>query len=455
MFQLNFKVGFVSFGCLKVLVDFECIFIQLWFEGYDIVLFYDLVDVVVVNICGFIDLVVIELLDVIGEVMNVNGKVIVIGCLGKCFEQIWEVYLNVLVVFGLQDYMSVMEVVYVVLLFRYDLFVDLVFDYGIKLILCYYVYLKIFEGCNYMCSFCIIFLMCGKLVLCLVDEVLCEVEWLVCGGVKELLVVFQDILVYGVDVKYVECMWCDKVYQICLKVLCEGLFELDVWICMYYVYLYLYVDEIVLLMVENWILLYLDILFQYVSLCIFKLMKCFGVVDKIFECVQCWCQLCLDIIVCLIFIVGFFGEIEVEFEDLLLFFDEVQLDCVGVFVYLLVMGVIVNILFDLVFEEVKQECLVCFMVCQVEIFVVCLEVRIGIVQQCLVDVIEDGIVVVCLKVDVLEIDGLVYIQNVDEVCLCVGQFVDVEIIESDEYDLYGDVLIDEGVVKMWFDIKVL
>lgn len=453
MFQLNFKVGFVSFGCLKVFVDFECIFIQFCLEGYDIVLFYDLVDVVVVNICGFIDLVVIELLDVIGEVMNQNGKVIVIGCLGKCLEQICEVYFNVLVVFGLQDYQSVMEVVYEVLLFKYDLFVDLVFDYGIKLISWYYVYLKIFEGCNYKCSFCIILLMCGKLVLCLVDEVLCEVECLVCGGVCELLVVLQDILVYGVDVKYVEKMWCDKVYQICLKVLCEGLLELDVWVCMYYVYLYLYVDEVVLLMVENCILLYLDILFQYVSLCILCLMKCFGVVEKILECVQNWCCIVLDIIVCLIFIVGFLGEIEVEFEELLLFFDEVQLDCVGVFVYLLVEGVIVNELFDVVLEEVKQECLVCFMEKQVQIFVVCLEVKIGIVQQCLVDVIEGDIVVVCFKVDVLEIDGLVYIQNVDQVLLCVGEFVDVEIIESDEYDLYGDVLV--VVFCLVFDFKVL
>lgn len=223
MSQLNPKVGFVSLGCPKALVDSERILTQLRSEGYDIVPSYDSADVVVVNTCGFIDSAVTESLDAIGEAMNANGKVIVTGCLGKRPEQIRVAYPNVLAVSGPQDYTSVMEAVHAALPPRHDPFVDLVPDYGIKLTPRHYAYLKISEGCNHTCSFCIIPSMRGKLVSRPVDEVLREAERLVRGGVKELLVVSQDTSAYGVDVKYAERMWRDKAYQTRLKALCEGL----------------------------------------------------------------------------------------------------------------------------------------------------------------------------------------------------------------------------------------
>ncbi|MCC7632842.1 30S ribosomal protein S12 methylthiotransferase RimO [Stenotrophomonas rhizophila] len=465
MSQLNPKVGFVSLGCPKALVDSERILTQLRSEGYDIVPSYDAADVVVVNTCGFIDSAVTESLDAIGEAMNANGKVIVTGCLGKRPEQIRQAYPNVLAVSGPQDYQSVMEAVHAALPPRHDPFVDLVprrslgfgefeGDVGIKLTPRHYAYLKISEGCNHKCSFCIIPSMRGKLVSRPVDEVLREAERLVRGGVKELLVVSQDTSAYGVDVKYAERMWRDKAYQTRLKALCEGLSELDAWTRMHYVYPYPHVDEIVPLMAENRILPYLDIPFQHASPRILKLMKRPGAVDKTLERVQRWRQICPDITVRSTFIVGFPGETEAEFEELLGFLDEAQLDRVGAFAYSPVTGATANDLPDAVPEEVKQERLARFMARQAEISAARLEARIGTVQQCLVDAIEDGIAVARSKADAPEIDGLVHIQNAEEARLRVGQFVDVEITESDDHDLYGDAIIT-APVRAGLDLKVL
>lgn len=301
----NPKVGFVSLGCPKALVDSERILTQLRVEGYDIVPTYDAADVVVVNTCGFIDSAVAESLDAIGEAMNANGKVIVTGCLGKRPEQIREQYPDVLAISGPQDYQSVMEALHEALPPKHDPFVDLVPDYGIKLTPRHYAYLKISEGCNHRCSFCIIPSMRGDLVSRPVDDVLREAERLVRGGVKELLVVSQDTSAYGVDVKYAEREWRGKAYQTRMKALCEGLGELDAWVRLHYVYPYPHVDDIVPLMAENKVLPYLDIPFQHASPRILKLMKRPGAVDKTLERVKRWRSICPDITLRSTFIVGF------------------------------------------------------------------------------------------------------------------------------------------------------
>lgn len=276
----NPKVGFVSLGCPKALVDSERILTQLRVEGYDIVPSYDAADVVVVNTCGFIDSAVAESLDAIGEAMNENGKVIVTGCLGKNSALIREQYPDVLSVSGPQDYATVMEAVHAALPPQHNPFVDLVPDYGIKLTPRHYAYLKISEGCNHRCSFCIIPSMRGDLVSRPVDDVLREAERLVRGGVKELLVVSQDTSAYGVDLKYAEKTWQGRQYATRMKALCEGLSELDVWTRLHYVYPYPHVDDVVPLMAEGKILPYLDIPFQHASPRILKLMKRPGAVDK-------------------------------------------------------------------------------------------------------------------------------------------------------------------------------
>ncbi|WP_372393470.1 30S ribosomal protein S12 methylthiotransferase RimO [Xanthomonas sp. NCPPB 3582] len=447
MSQLNPKVGFVSLGCPKALVDSERILTQLRVEGYDIVPSYDAADVVVVNTCGFIDSAVTESLDAIGEAMNANGKVIVTGCLGKRPEQIRESYPDVLAVSGPQDYQSVMEAVHAALPPRHDPFVDLVPDYGIKLTPRHYAYLKISEGCNHRCSFCIIPSMRGDLASRPVDEVLREAERLVRGGVKELLVVSQDTSAYGVDLKYAERPWRDRMYQTRMKALCEGLSELGVWTRLHYVYPYPHVDDVIPLMAEGKLLPYLDIPFQHASPRILKLMKRPGAVEKTLERVQRWKAMCPEITVRSTFIVGFPGETDAEFESLLEFLDHAQLDRVGAFAYSPVEGASANALPDPVPEEVKQERLARFMARQAEISAARLEAKIGSVQQCLVDLIEDDIAVARSRADAPEIDGLVHIQNGGELGLKVGDLVDVEITDSDEHDLFGDALRADRAVQ--------
>ncbi|QJD68208.1 30S ribosomal protein S12 methylthiotransferase RimO [Xanthomonas campestris pv. badrii] len=447
MSQLNPKVGFVSLGCPKALVDSERILTQLRVEGYDIVPSYDAADVVVVNTCGFIDSAVTESLDAIGEAMNANGKVIVTGCLGKRPERIREAYPQVLAVSGPQDYQSVMEAVHAALPPRHDPFVDLVPDYGIKLTPRHYAYLKISEGCNHRCSFCIIPSMRGDLASRPVDEVLREAERLVRGGVKELLVVSQDTSAYGVDLKYAERPWRDRMYQTRMKALCEGLSELGVWTRLHYVYPYPHVDDVIPLMAEGKLLPYLDIPFQHASPRILKLMKRPGAVEKTLERVQRWKAMCPEITVRSTFIVGFPGETDAEFESLLEFLDHAQLDRVGAFAYSPVDGASANALPDPVPEEVKQERLARFMARQAEISAARLEAKIGSVQQCLVDLIEDDIAVARSRADAPEIDGLVHIQNGGELGLKVGDLVDVEITDSDEHDLFGDALPSDRAVQ--------
>jgi ribosomal protein S12 methylthiotransferase len=318
--------------------------------------------------------------------------------------------------------------------------VDLVPDYGIKLTPRHYAYLKISEGCNHRCSFCIIPSMRGDLVSRPVDEVLREAERLVRGGVKELLVVSQDTSAYGVDLKYAEKTWQGRQYATRMKALCEGLSELNVWTRLHYVYPYPHVDDVVPLMAEGKILPYLDIPFQHASPRILKLMKRPGAVDKTLERVLRWRQICPEITVRSTFIVGFPGETEAEFEALLDFLDQAQLDRVGAFAYSPVEGASANALPDPVPEEVKQERLARFMARQAAISAARLEAKVGTVQQCLVDGLEDGIAVARSRADAPEIDGLVHIQNGEEMGLRPGDFVQVKITESDEHDLFGDAL---------------
>jgi ribosomal protein S12 methylthiotransferase len=435
----NPKVGFVSLGCPKALVDSERILTQLRVEGYDLVQAYDDADVVVVNTCGFIDSAVAESLDAIGEAMAENGKVIVTGCLGKRSEVIREAYPDVLSISGPQDYASVMDAVHTALPPKHDPFVDLLPDYGLKLTPKHYAYLKISEGCNHRCSFCIIPSMRGDLVSRPVDDVLREAEKLVRGGVQELLVVSQDTSAYGVDVKYAERTWREKPYQTRMKALCEGLGELGVWTRLHYVYPYPHVDDIVPLMADGKILPYLDIPFQHASPRVLKLMKRPGAVDKTLERVLRWRAICPELTIRSTFIVGFPGETEAEFEELLDFLDEAQLDRVGAFAYSPVEGAKANELPDPVPEAVKQERLARFMERQAAISAQRLEAKVGTVQRCIVDAIDGELAIARSMADAPEIDGLVQIQDGRDAGLQPGEFVDVEIMGSDEHDLYGEV----------------
>mgnify|MGYP001482937090 CR=1 FL=1 len=355
MSKSNPRVGFVSLGCPKALVDSERILTQLRIEGYEIVPTYDAADVVVVNTCGFIDSAVDESLDAIGEALAENGRVIVTGCLGKRPDEIRQAHPEVLSISGPQDYASVMQAVHAVVPPKHDPFIDLVPDYGLKLTPKHYAYLKISEGCNHRCSFCIIPSMRGDLVSRPVDEVLREAEKLVRGGVRELLVVSQDTSAYGVDVKYAERQWREKSYATRMKSLCEGLSELGAWTRLHYVYPYPHVDEVIPLMAEGKLLPYLDVPFQHASPRILKLMKRPGAVDKTLERIKRWRDICPELAIRSTFIVGFPGETEDEFEELLDFLDEAQLDRVGAFAYSPVDGASANDLPGAVPEEVKAE----------------------------------------------------------------------------------------------------
>lgn len=446
MSRRNPKVGFVSLGCPKALVDSERILTQLRVEGYDIVPSYDAADVVVVNTCGFIDAAVNESLDAIGEALEENGKVIVTGCLGKRAELIRETHPDVLSISGPQDYASVMGAVHAALPPKRDPFLDLVptsrrlgagiiDGVGVKLTPKHYAYLKISEGCNHRCTFCIIPSMRGDLVSRPVDEVLIEAEKLVKGGVKELLVVSQDTSAYGVDLKYAAREWRGRAYATRMKDLCEGLAELGVWTRLHYVYPYPHVDEVIPLMAEGKLLPYLDIPFQHASPRILKRMKRPGAVDELLARVQAWRRGCPDLTIRSTFIVGFPGESEAEFEELLDFLRETELDRVGAFAYSPVDGAKANELPDAVPEEVKEERLERFMEVQAQISAARLARKIGSRQTVLVDEVDADGAVARSKADAPEIDGIVRIDDGHK--LKPGQFAEVEIIHTDEHDLIG------------------
>ena len=429
----NPKVGFVSLGCPKALVDSERILTQLRVEGYAIVPSYDAADVVVVNTCGFIDAAVAESLDAIGEALEENGKVIVTGCLGKRADVIREAHPGVLSISGPQDYASVMNAVHAALPPRHDPFLDLVPPQGIKLTPRHYAYLKISEGCNHRCTFCIIPSMRGDLVSRPVDEVLVEAEKLVKGGVRELLVVSQDTSAYGVDMKYASREWRGNAYETRMTGLCHGLAELGVWVRLHYVYPYPHVDDVIPLMAEGKILPYLDIPFQHASPRILKLMKRPGAVDKVLGRVRAWRAACPDLTLRSTFIVGFPGETEAEFEELLDFLREAELDRVGAFAYSPVDGAKANALPDSVPEAVKEERLERFMEVQAEISAARLARKVGRRETVLVDEVDADGATARSRADAPEIDGTVRIEDGHR--LRAGTFVEVTVIGSDEHDL--------------------
>jgi ribosomal protein S12 methylthiotransferase len=433
------KVGFVSLGCPKALVDSERILTQLRVEGYEIVPSYDAADVVVVNTCGFIEAAVQESLDAIGEALAENGKVIVTGCLGKRADVIRQAHPDVLAISGPQDYASVMTAVHQQLPPRHDPFVDIVPPQGIKLTPKHYAYLKISEGCNHRCTFCIIPSMRGDLVSRPIDEVLIEAEKLVRSGVRELLVISQDTSAYGVDVKYAAREWHGKSYRTRMTELCEGLAELGAWVRLHYVYPYPHVDEVIPLMAQGKLLPYLDIPFQHASPRILKLMKRPGSSSKVLERIRSWRAVCPDLTIRSTFIVGFPGETEEEFEELLRFLHEAQLDRVGAFAYSPVEGARANDLPDPVDEEVKLERLERFMQTQADISAAKLQRKIGKTLKALVDHVGADGAVARTSADAPDIDGVLRIR--DGQALKAGQFVDVVIEATDDHDLVGCIAV--------------
>jgi len=441
MSRANPKVGFVSLGCPKALVDSERILTQLRAEGYAVVPSYKDADVVVVNTCGFIDAAVEESLDAIGEAMAENGKVVVTGCLGARAELIKEKYPDVLSISGPQDYQSVMRAVHAQVPPKHDPFFDLLPPQGVKLTPRHYAYLKISEGCNHRCTFCIIPSMRGDLVSRPVDEVLIEAEKLVKSGVRELLVVSQDTSAYGVDVKYAERSWRGRNYQTRMLALCEGLAELGAWTRLHYVYPYPHVDAVVPLMAAGRILPYLDIPMQHANPRILKLMKRPASGEKNLDRILGWRALCPDITLRSTFIVGFPGETEAEFEELLQFLQAADLDRVGAFAYSPVAGAKANELPDPVPEEVKQDRLERFMKTQAKISKKRLKQKVGSQQQVLIDEVGPTVAIGRSRADAPEIDGKVYVSsNAVNAKLKPGDMVMVQIERCDLHDLHGSIV---------------
>jgi len=434
------SVGFVSLGCPKALVDSERILTQLKVEGYDVAPSYEGADLIVVNTCGFIDSAVQESLDAIGEAISANGKVIVTGCLGakngdEGKNLITELHPKVLAVTGPHATEEVMQAVHTHLPRPHDPFIDLVPDHGVKLTPKHYAYLKISEGCNHRCTFCIIPDMRGDLVSRPIGEVMREAESLKKAGVKELLVVSQDTSAYGVDLKYRTDFVNGRPVKTQFQQLAEELGQLGIWVRMHYVYPYPHVDDVVPLMAAGKILPYLDIPFQHASSRILKLMKRPAAAENNLERIRAWRKICPDLTIRSTFIVGFPGETEEEFAEVLQFLTDAQLDRVGCFAYSPVKGAVANDLPDAVPEEVKQDRLARFMAHQADISAARLQRRVGRIETVLIDeVVEEG-AVARSKSDAPEIDGQVFIDGATH--LQVGDWVEVEIEEADEYDLWG------------------
>jgi ribosomal protein S12 methylthiotransferase len=434
----NPHVGFISLGCPKALVDSEQILTRLRSEGYKVSPTYQEADLVIVNTCGFIDAAVEESLDSIGEALAKNGKVIVTGCLGAREEEIRAKHPQVLKVTGAHALEEVVSAVHEYLPAPHNPFLDLVPPQGIKLTPKHYAYLKISEGCNHRCTFCIIPSMRGDLVSRPIDDVLLEAQKLATAGVKELLIVSQDTSAYGLDLKYQTRSWQNREVKTQFYDLAKELGELGIWVRMHYVYPYPHVDEIIPLMAEGKILPYLDIPFQHANSRILKLMKRPAATESNLERIKAWRKICPDLTIRSTFIVGFPGETEAEFEELLDFLTEAQMDRVGCFAYSPVKGAVANNLPDQILEEVKQERLERFMDHQAKISAARLQQRIGKIETVLIDeVVKEG-AVARSKADAPEIDGQVFIDGATH--LQVGDFVEVELEEADEYDLWGHLV---------------
>ena len=438
------KVGFVSLGCPKALVDSERILTQLKTEGYDVASDYDGADLVVVNTCGFIESAVQESLDAIGEAMSANGRVIVTGCLGKDEAKIREMHPNVLKVTGAAAYQEVMEAVheYVPEPPKHNPFIDLVPEQGIRLTPKHYAYLKISEGCNHRCTFCIIPSMRGDLVSRPVGSVLTEAQALKKAGVKEVLVISQDTSAYGVDTKYKLDFWNGQPVKTKFFDMCEALGQLGIWVRLHYVYPYPHVDAVIDLMAQGKILPYLDIPFQHASPKILKLMKRPAHSENTLERLKLWREKCPELVIRSTFVVGFPGETEEDFQILLEWLKEAQLDRVGCFTYSPVEGATANDLPDHVPEDVKQQRYERFMEVQQAISAAKLQKRIGQTMTVLVDDLDEEFPVAIARsyADAPEIDGNVFVEDIDKSLIKSGDLLEVEITDADEYDLYAKLI---------------
>ncbi|MBI5890707.1 MAG: 30S ribosomal protein S12 methylthiotransferase RimO [Nitrosomonadales bacterium] len=431
------KIGFVSLGCPKATVDAEHILTRMRTEGYEITPSYQEADLVVVNTCGFIDSAVAESLEAIGEALQENGKVIVTGCLGAKGDIVQKTHPKVLAVTGPHATEEVMDAVHQHLPRLHDPYTDLVPPQGVRLTPQHFAYLKISEGCNHRCSFCIIPALRGDLVSRPVGEVMLEAEKLVASGVKELLVISQDTSAYGVDVKYRTGFWGGRPLRTRMSELAGALGSLGVWTRLHYVYPYPSVDEVIPLMDEGKILPYLDIPFQHANERILKLMKRPASSENVLKRIEQWRKVCPDIVLRSTFIVGFPGETEEEFEELLDFIEEAQLDRVGAFKYSPIEGAAANALPDHVDPHEQEDRLARLMYLQEEISAEKLARKVGQTLQVLVDDVDEEGSVARSAADAPEIDGLVYINGE---ALEVGEFVTVKITDSDEHDLWGELV---------------
>ena len=431
------SIGFVSLGCPKAASDSEHILTRMRAEGYVITGSYKEADLVVVNTCGFIDSAVAESLEAIGEALQENGKVIVTGCLGAKGDVVKNAHPKVLAVTGPHATDEVMEAVHQHLPRLHDPYSDLVPAQGIRLTPSHFAYVKISEGCNHTCTFCIIPSLRGDLVSRPVGDVMQEAQNLVDAGVRELLVISQDTSAYGVDVKYRTGFWGGRPLKTRMTELAAAMGDLGAWVRLHYVYPYPSVDEVIPLMAEGKILPYLDIPFQHANERILKLMKRPASSENVLKRIQQWRSVCPDITLRSTFIVGFPGETEEEFEELLDFIEEAQLDRVGAFKYSPVDGAAANALPDHIDPDVQEDRLAQLMYLQEEISAGKLAKKVGKTMQVLVDDVDEEGSIARSAADAPEIDGLVYINGEQ---LEVGEFVTVRITDSDEHDLRGEVV---------------
>ena len=437
------NIGFVSLGCPKNLVDSERILTELRTDGYNIVPSYENVELVIVNTCGFIDSAVQESLEAIGEALEENGRVIVTGCLGAKEDQIRQVHPKVLEVSGPHSYETVMAQVHkYVPKPEHNPYTSLVPKQGVKLTPKHYAYLKISEGCDHRCTFCIIPSLRGDLESRSITQVLDEAKRLADAGVKELLVVSQDTSAYAMDTQRKEggvktAFWNGMPIKNDLMTLCKQLGKLGIWVRLHYVYPYPHVDDLIPLMAEGLLLPYLDIPLQHASPKILKAMKRPGKIDRTLERIKQWREICPVLTLRSTFIVGFPGETEEDFQMLLDFLKEAQLDRVGCFKFSPVEGAPATEMADQVPEDVKEERFHRFMQLQQEISAERLKQKIGQTLDVIVDEIDDEGIIGRTKADAPEVDGLVYIENLSGTPVKVGEFIKVTITHSDEYDLWG------------------
>ena len=432
------KIGFISLGCPKAGSDTEKVLSQVRAEGYDIAGNYKDAELVIVNTCGFIDSAIEESLSAIDEAIQQNGNVIVMGCLGEKKEIIQSRFNNLLAITGSEAFSEVMDAVHKHVPKPHDPYLDLIPPQGVRLTPKHYGYIKISEGCNHKCSFCIIPSMRGKLVSRPIGDVMDEAEKLVASGVSELLIISQDTSAYGVDIKYRSGFWSGKPIKSNLYHLAQNLGDLGVWIRLHYVYPYPHVDEIINLMADGKILPYIDVPFQHANKDILRAMKRPASAENNLERIQAWRNICPEITIRSTFIVGFPGETESQFQDLLDFLVLAQLDRVGCFMYSNVEGATANQFVDAVDEEVKKERYEQFMQVQSKISHDKLKAKVGSVQTVLIDEITSKHAIARSSANAPEIDGYIYLESPKG--LQVGDMLDIRIKSAKDYDLFAGPL---------------